>query len=379
MSKRATGVGRPAVPVVGAVVGLLAVGGVVGAAALAKGKGVEPVSAPVAVSVSGEGVYVVGRGVVESGPAISGSLQPGRKAVVRAEAAGTLVTLSVEVGESVAAGSVIGRIDDSAIRDSYASAQMAVRAATEGATVAQRNLQRMVSLEKEGAVAANVVESARTSSMSAERALAEAQAMLAHARKSLGKTVITSPIAGVIAERPANAGDALQLGAPIATVVDPRSMQLEASVPSQQLSSIRVGAPVSFRVSGYTDVFTGRVDRVSPLVDAATRQVRLFISIPNTTGRLVGGLYAEGRVMTASRQGITVPATALERRRDDGLNATAMRVRGGVAEIVPVKIGLIDDRSSTIEITSGVGAGDTLLVGAARTITPGTRVQTHGR
>jgi RND family efflux transporter MFP subunit len=165
----------------------------------------------------------------------------------------------------------------------------------------------------------------------------------------------------------------VQQGALLVTVVDPSSMRLEGSVPAEQLSQVRVGAPVTFTVNGYPGrTFGGKVIRVNPTADPATRQVRIVISIPNAEGRLVGGLFANGRLASESHSGMVVPASAVDSRS----NVPAVfRIKGGKVERVPVTLGLRDDAAERIEIASGVSVGDTLLVGAAQGITPGTIVK----
>jgi RND family efflux transporter MFP subunit len=355
--------------------------GVVVAASLATGSAPTPDEAAQAMSVGAESVHVVAVARIQSGPIVSGSLQPERRATVRAELAGVVLDTHVEVGQPVRAGAVLGHIDDAAIRDAVLSAEATVRAAAQAATVARRNVERMAALLSEGAVAERALEDQRTAALGADRQLADARALLAQARKQLGKTELRAPINGVVAERGVSAGDVVQPGMALFSVVDPTSMQLEASVPSEQLASVRVGAPVEFRINGYTgQSFTGRVERVSPVADPVTRQVKIFVTLPNTAGRLVGGLFAEGRIESEAREGMIAPLTALEtvgaRRADAG---AVLRLRGGVVEQVPVVLGLRDERSEVVELVSGVAPGDTLLVGAARTITPGTPVRVRAR
>src|SRR5258708_28570087 len=72
-------------------------------------------------------------------------------------------------------------------------------------------------------------------------------------------------------------------------------MRLGASVPAEQLSQVRVGMPVEFKVTGYpTRTFLGRITRVNPTADAATRQVKIIAAIPNSGNTLVGGVFLEG-------------------------------------------------------------------------------------
>ena len=150
-------------------------------------------------------------------------------------------------------------------------------------------------------------------------------------------------------------------------------MRLEASVPAEQLASIRIGVPVNFTVSGYPGrQFVGRITRINPTADPTTRQVRIYVSIPNEGRSLVGGLFAIGRMSTATKLGLVVPQSAVDVR---GSFPYVMRVKQGKVEKVQVQIGLTDKTSETIEVLAGLQAGDTLLLGAAQGITPGTVIK----
>ena len=78
---------------------------------------------------------------------------------------------------------------------------------------------------------------------------------------------------------------------------------------------MRVGAPVDFRVTGYgARAFTGAIQRINPTADPTTRQVRIFVSIPNDGRQLVAGLFAEGRVESEIAHGLLVPPSAVDQR-----------------------------------------------------------------
>ena len=84
--------------------------------------------------------------------------------------------------------------------------------------------------------------------------------MLANVQKMLDKASVQAPFSGVIAQRQVSAGDVVSPGAALFTVVDPGSMQLEASVPADQMSQVHVGMAVDFKVTGYPNrSFTGHV------------------------------------------------------------------------------------------------------------------------
>jgi RND family efflux transporter MFP subunit len=267
----------------------------------------------------------------------------------------------------------LARIDASGIQDAYNSARVGVVAARNSADIAARDMARNEKLLAAGAIAERDIEQSRRASIAAQAALEDANSRLATAEKAYRSTTVTAPFGGVVSERPVSAGDIVQPGSSLFTVVDPSSMRLEASVPAEQLSQIRVGVPVNFTVSGYPGrEFVGRIVRVNPTADPTTRQVRIYVSIPNSGRTLVGGLFASGRVSTASRTGLVVPTSAVDLR---GTSPSVMRVKGGKVEKIQVTIGVNDKASETTEVLAGLSAGDTLLVGAAQGITPGTPVR----
>jgi RND family efflux transporter MFP subunit len=330
-------------------------------------------STPAGVAVGPENIAIVTEGELSSGPAISGALGPEREATVRAQVPGAVMKVNVDQGMHVRAGQSLAQIDDRTLRDAFLSARSGFNTATNAAERAKRDLERMERLAQAGAVADRDLEQARLANTGAESQLADAQARLTMAQKQLDDAQIRAPFAGVVSIRSVSEGDVVAPGAALFSIVDPGSMRFEASVPAAQLSQARIGAPVSFTVSGYPDRrFTGRVARISPTVEAGTGQVRIVVSVPNAGSGLVAGLFADGRIAAERRKGLTTPYSAVDLR---GLKPVVLRLKGGVAERVEVSLGVRDEDLERYEILSGVAAGDTLLIGAAQGITPGTVVR----
>lgn len=326
-----------------------------------------------ALTVGAENIVIASNGSIMSGPQISGTLEPEREAVMRAEIGGRVLQTYADQGHAVSAGTVLARIDATGIQDVYNSARAGVTAARNAADVASRDLARNQTLFAAGAIAERDLEISRRASISAQAALEDANSRLATASRQLRSTTVTAPFGGVVSERPVSAGDVVQPGAAMFTVVDPSSMRLEASVPAEQLASIRVGVPVAFTVSGYPGrQFHGTVTRINPTADPTTRQVRIYVSIPNAGRTLVGGLFANGRMSSTTKTGLIVPTAAVDVR---GAAPVAMRIKQGKVEKVQVQIGITDKASESVEVIAGLQAGDTLLLGAAQGITPGTAVK----
>jgi len=328
---------------------------------------------PETMLVGPENVTVVRAEQIRTGPAISGSLTPEKSATIRAEMSGSVVQTYAEAGQRVNAGQQLAQLDASVLRDQQISAQGAVTTAQSAYDIAQRDLSRAQTLEKAGAIAERDVEQARNAVIAARGQLSTARAQLANINKQLDKASVQAPFSGVVSARSVNAGDVVTPGTALYTVVDPGSMQLEASVPADALGDVRVGMPVDFTVNGYPNRhFTGRITRVNPTADPTTRQVKILASIPNAGNTLVGGLFAEGRVSSEAHTAPMVPIAAVDER---GLRPTVVRLKNGKVEKVEVGLGIRDQAAETVEITSGLAPGDTVLLGAARGISPGTPVK----
>jgi len=325
------------------------------------------------VLIGPENIAVVAMTELATGPSLSGQLQAGRSASIRAEVAASVLALTVEPGDRVSAGTVLARLDDAAYRDAWLSARSGVTAAQTAADIGTREGQRAERLLAAGAIAERDAEAARRGMLAATAQLADAEARLAAAQKQLDATQVKAPFAGVIAERPVSAGDVVAPGAPLFTLIDPQSMRLEGAIPAASLREVRVGMPVRFRVSGYGDQeFQGRITSVNPSADAGTGQVRFHASIPNGGGTLVAGLFAQGRVSTSTTQALSVPFSAIDQR---GLRPVVVRLSNGTVEQITVTLGVRDEARELVEVIGPVAAGDTLLLGTAQGISAGTAVR----
>lgn len=328
---------------------------------------VEPV-----VLIGPENIAIAELAELRSGPPVSGSLAPKTESRVRAEIAGPVKATFADEGQRVRRGALLARLDDTAVRDAYLSAKSAVRTAEVTLQNAQRNAERADRLAKAGALPEKDLENARWNVTNAEGALADARARLASAEKQLRNTLVRAPISGAISRREVDPGDVVQVGTALFTIVDPSSLRLEATVPVEELSRLKAGTPVEFTVSGYDRRFTGRIERINPAVDPATRQVRIYVGIPNVEQTLVSGLYAEGRVTTDARRAVALPLSAVDHR---GTAPVIHRLKGGRVEVSPVQLGVRDEATEMVEIHAGVARGDTVLLGTAQGIAEGSSVR----
>ena len=309
--------------------------------------------------ISPEDVHTVANSALTSGPAITGSIQPERRADLRAEIQAIVMQVLKENGEAVHRGDLLVRLDDTAIRDGLASAEAASRAAALAFDQTTRQLERMKTLRASGMTSAQALDDAEGRRNAAQSDEETAKARVVGARQQLGRTEVRAPFDGVVTERKVSPGDTAQLGKELLKVIDPASMRFEALVSADHVGEVKAGQPVHFRVNGYGDQeFGGKVRRVNPAANATTRQVEVLVDFVGDKQPKLAGLYAEGRLEAQSRTSLTVPASAVVR---DGDKMSAWRVQGTKLQKVLLVIEERDLRSGDYVVKGGLAEGDQVI------------------
>ena len=304
-------------------------------------------------------LIALGTGELGTGPVISGSLQPEKQADLRAEVSAVVMQVFKHNGDKVQQGDLLVRLDDTYLRENLTSAEEAERASQQAFDQAQRQFERLKTLSSTGAVSTQNLEDAEIRRNNAQSDLAAAKARVVQSRQQMEKTEVRAPFAGIISERAVSNGDTAQVGKALLKVIDPSSIRFDGLIAAEQVTQVKVGNPVRFRINGYENQqFDGVIERVSPMANSVTRQVEVAVRIQSTGAPLVAGLFAEGRVQTESRAALMLPESALVRQGDHNY---VWRVKDGVLSKVEVMIGNRDIREGNFEIKSGVLAGEQVL------------------
>jgi len=309
--------------------------------------------------ISAEDVHTVRNAALASGPSITGSIQPERRADLRAEVPAIVMQVLKENGDTVRRGDLLVRLDDTAIRDGLASAEAAARASGQALEQAERQHERMKTLRGSGMASAQALDDAEARRNNSQSDVEAAKARAVVARQQLARTEVRAPFDGVVTDRKVSAGDTTQIGKELLKVIDPASMRLEALVSADHVGEVRAGQAVHFRVNGYGEQeFAGKVRRVNPSANPTTRQVEVLVDLVGDKQPRLAGLYAEGRVETASAASLTLPATAVVR---DGDKALAWRVKDNKLQRATLSVGDRDPRTGDIIVKSGVAEGDRVI------------------
>ena len=307
------------------------------------------------------------------GPVITGSIQPERRADLRAEVAAVVVQVLKENGEPVKRGELLMRLDDTSIRESLQSADAAARAAQQAFDQAQRQVERQKTLQAQGMTSAQALDDAEGRRNAAQSELVATRGRVVSAQQQLRRTEVRAPFDGVASERKASVGDTAQVGKELIKVIDPRGMRFEGQISADRMDDVKPGQSASFRVNGFgDDTFAGIVRRIDATANATTRQVEVVVAFADPSkAPKVAGLYAEGRIAAAGGAGPAVMLADPSIVRSASGVTQVWRVKDGRIAKVAVQLGARDARSGEWVLKGGLADGDVILRNPGTTLVDG--------
>jgi RND family efflux transporter MFP subunit len=321
-------------------------------------------------------VATVSTTTIEDGVALTGDLNPIETVDVRARLEGELVGVYVREGQQVAAGQLLARFDASEQESGRKSAEADRAAAQSDLANAEWTLEQNAQLLKAGAIAQQVFKNSQQAVASARARVAAADARLAAMGNQARDTRVVAPSSGIVSARAVESGEHLAKGAPMFTVVRNGVLELAAAVPARQSTALRTGQVVHFVADGRR--FDGRVARVSPTIDPATRAVTVYVQVPNPGGTIRGGTFATGRVVSRTLTNVLgVPTASLRQSPEDG-KPFVYRIDGKTINVAPVQLGAVDERLGIAQVIDGLQSGERVIVGNVGTLGRGMQVTIAG-
>jgi len=307
---------------------------------------------------------------------LTGTLKPRAQVQVVAEVQARLLRVLRDEGARVAKGEVLAILDDTDYRLTLDRVRAALAVAEANRAHAQTEKERADSLLGTGGITDRDHLAAGVALQVAEAGLAQARAEAAIAAQQLARTQVKAPFAGRVARRFPDPGAMLSPGTPLFTFVDDSVLEYEAPVPSRDFGKVRVGAPVELVIDAREGTrASGRIARIEPLVDERSRSFQAVVEVPGRPD-LVGGLFARAFVRVGQVDGaIVVPPSALVRDGSDPGKADVFVVRGGKAEKVAVALGV--ETADGVQATSGLAAGDHVVLDPPTALASGAPVDAH--
>lgn len=311
----------------------------------------------------------------------------------------------VREGDGVTVGQVLAQLDDTTLQADLrqAEAQLAVvqaqvtqrqAALAQGRAnlmEAQQNLKRSEALANRGAISDQELTRQRTQLLTAQEAvgLAEAevksarsgvraqQAALERLQTQLTQTVVRAPAAGIVAERRATVGDISSPSVAVVTLIQDNQLKLVAEIPQAQLDRVTPGAAVV--ITSNTDSrlqLRGAIQSIDPVVNATTRTALVNIMLP-ANDLLKVGMFLRAEITTAVRQGLTIPAAAVQPQADGSsrvfLLGSDNQVTTRILELgsrLPAR----GDQPPMVEVRRGLQVGDQVVTTGVGFLQDGDRV-----
>ena len=356
---------------------------VIGAVALWRTQG--PAATPAALPVPAgerpvelsalEVTAVAPRALTES-VRLSGSVSPMEQSAVKAEVAARLAEVPVREGQAVRRGEVLARFETVELAARLNEKQANLEGARAQLVLAEKTLAKNRTLNRNNIVSDTSLDQAE-SSFGFQRAQVDAlAAQVELARKALRDAVVVSPIDGMVAARSVNPGENLAVNAAMFTIVDLSRVEVEATVPAEQVARLAVGQNARLRVEGFGErEFAGRVARINPMARVGSRAIPVYVTVDNRDGALRGGMFASGEVLVAEASGaIAVPPVAI---RHDDQGDFVLVIADGRTVRRPVTRVAQWARGDLVQV-EGLAPGDRVVTGNLPGLTAGRAVALAG-
>ena len=359
-----------------------------------------------------------GTGAAE--PTYTGTTQPVQQVVLRSRVDGQVTALTVDVGDGVADGGVVARLDADLLTVAVNQAQAELRAresevaqaqaavsdaetALETARVqllqAQTDADRLSRLAADGAVSVQTAEQAQLTVQTGQQVLQSAaeqirtrqaavsaaegrvaaqQAVVDQTQERLSYAVVRSPLSGVVIERLVEPGDYAESGDELMQIGDLSRLKVTIDVSDRDLAQVSVGQPVTVRLDAFpADQLAGRITRIAPAADATSRLVPVEITVDNANERVSSGLLARVSLTATEGDRVAIPPAALE------LAASAEPPTVFVVETTDGETGTVQARplelgqttDNRIEVLSGLQPGETYIVRSSGELSDGQTVR----
>ncbi len=327
------------------------------------------------ITLSETDLAAVKRAPIEEGTPLSGNLNPIETVDVRARLEGDIVRVLAREGQRVSEGQLLAQYESSEQESARRSAEARATSARAELSTAEWNLQQSDELFKAGAIAERDLRAAQNAVASSKAQVAAAEAELRSTSMSASDTRIVAPLTGTVSVRNVETGESVARGATLFTVVRSDVLELAATVPARNATGLLVGQKVRFTADGRD--LEGRVARISPTIDPATRSITVYIQIPNEGGRIKGGTFATGRVIGRTiSDALVIPSAAVKQTAEG--TPFVYRLEGTRLAQVTVQLGIADEAAGVVQVVSGLGEGDRIIVGNVGSLGNGMQVQVVG-
>lgn len=340
---------------------------------------------------------------------VTAELVPFQEVEVMAKVAGYVQKMFVDVGDHVSQGQLLAVLEVPEMKDDLTRAAAAIqrnraevaraedelRRAESANQMAHLTYSRLSSVLKSqpGLVAQQEIDDAQSRDLMASAQVAAAKSALAAAQEQIRvaeaeesklKTLmsyarVSAPFTGVVTKRYADNGSMIQAGTashlqamPIVRISQNQLLRLEMPVPESAAGQIRKGSTLEVRIPTLNQTFPGVVARTSDKVDSDTRTMETEVDVPNPSGVLIPGMFAEVELtLSSSKAALAVPVSAVKEK--EGARTVYVVDASGKVAVRKVETGI--ETALLSEVRKGLNPGDLVIISNPGQLTPGQTVK----
>jgi RND family efflux transporter MFP subunit len=325
-------------------------------------------------------VTSAGNKMIQVNRKFTGTVYPLYQYIVSPKVSGRVVQITKRIGDWVDTGEVIARLDDAeyqqAVLEAEANLKIAQASLAEAVSqmeLAKQELDRERSLQEKGIASPSELDVASTAydAQKSRLELARAQvqqreAALNSAEIRLGYTVLSATEPGFVGERYVDEGSLLSPNSPLISIIGIDSVIVQATIIERDYGQISVGQPAQVEVDAFPgEVFNGKVARIAPVLQEASRVAKMEVEVDNRAHRLKPGMFTTITVMLQEKTGRQVIPTSAIVKKDgmDGIFVVETDAASGahIARFKAIKPGIATDTET--EILSPEIEGPVVILG----------------
>jgi membrane fusion protein (multidrug efflux system) len=288
---------------------------------------------------------------------VQGAMFPREQTTLASEVEGSVVAVLADFGDPVKQGQILMRIDPREYQLHVDSARATLDQARARLANSQADFERLNELKRQGLISPQQFDKTSATLQVDQADLESAEKALALARKKLDDTAIRAPFGGAVQKRMASLGEYVMPGKQLYQIIATDPIKLHCPIPERFVPMAKVGMPVKVAVDARPGItYTGKITRIAPALDEASRTLLVEAEVPNPEGVLKPGFFAHVTIDLGQDRALFVPNSAILRYA--GV-ARVFVVTNGVARSREVETGTTE--GGFIEITKGLNAGERVI------------------
>lgn len=285
-----------------------------------------------------------------------GSLMPAEETELHPEVSGRVVGIYFNEGSSVGQGAMLVKLYDGDLQAQLSKLRVQLK-------MAQETLGRYEALLKIGGVSVQEVETYKLS-------VSNIQADITIVQTNIARTTVRAPFSGKLGLRNISNGAYITPATTISTLRKVSQLKLEFTVPEKYGTGMKVGGRVQFTIDNSEKMYAARIIATENNIAEETRSLKVRAVVDKGDADLIAGAFVKVQIdLGKNDSALMIPSQAVVPK---ARNKQVFVYRGGVADIATVTTGIRD--SSMVEITSGLKAGDTIIITGLLTTKQGAKV-----